>query len=195
MPNEEPTKKFQEQCSVVLRDSLTEVIQTLFSAKPQLSEVQDLDWLRNGQVAAMIGLSGSMNAFLVLVTNTASACRLVIRMLGPEIEAFDKFVIDGTGELVNILAGVVKTHFARHERKLELGLPSIVMGSVELSVRNRIHTDGLSLLVRYQDVEFILSFYYTLTAPSTSLVIRGPVPDAADMLRRLVLAKGNSTIF
>ncbi|MDD4050912.1 MAG: chemotaxis protein CheX [candidate division Zixibacteria bacterium] len=79
-------------------------------------------------IIGVIGLSGTAQGIVALRLPIKTALRMVGRMVGTEFRTVDSSIIDGVGELVNIIAGGAKAKFEGHT--ISLSLPSVVRGSI-----------------------------------------------------------------
>jgi len=111
-------------------DGTVEVFQSLLRIRLKESAVEFKNAAEGTfDLSAVIGLTGAATGSFVLSAPCETARRLVGRMLGENGAVSDQDMADGTGELLNIIAG-------RACRKLgELGieglylsLPTVVMG-------------------------------------------------------------------
>lgn len=78
-------------------------------------------------LVGVIGISGSLRGKVVLAVPAVVARKLVARMLGSDPEEHD--VVDGVGELVNVVAGGAKTMLGETRPGLALTVPNVVVGS------------------------------------------------------------------
>ncbi len=79
-------------------------------------------------IIGVIGLSGTAQGVVALRLPVKTALNIVGRMVGMEFRGVDSSIIDGVGELVNIVAGSAKAKFEGHV--LSVSLPSVVRGSI-----------------------------------------------------------------
>lgn len=80
-----------------------------------------------GDVSAIIGLAGETTGAVVLSFSHDTAISIVSEFAGKKYAALGNEVIDGVGELVNIIAGNAKKDL--HEFKIMISLPGVVTGS------------------------------------------------------------------
>lgn len=78
------------------------------------------------EVSGIIGLAGETAGAVVLSFSRESAIRVVGKMVGHPYQAMTNDVIDGVGELVNIIAGNAKKDL--NEFRVDISLPGIVTG-------------------------------------------------------------------
>jgi len=80
-------------------------------------------------ITALIGLSGEYRGTVTLSFPEDTALKMVNKMLMLDSKEVDATVIDGVGELVNIVAGSAKSKLIKKDGKpLDLSLPNVVKG-------------------------------------------------------------------
>lgn len=78
------------------------------------------------EISAIIGLAGETVGAVVLSFGRDTAVHMVSRFAGKQYQALSRDVIDGVGELVNILAGNAKKGLKDY--RIEISLPGVVTG-------------------------------------------------------------------
>ncbi|HEU4724172.1 MAG TPA: chemotaxis protein CheX [Candidatus Eisenbacteria bacterium] len=79
---------------------------------------------------SILGARSSMHLGIATTPDGARAlARAFLGLRGPE-ELADRDVVDGLSEILNILAGKVKSKMSTRDASLKLGLPMFVSGSV-----------------------------------------------------------------
>ena len=92
------------------------------SGKPYLlGDPQDLE-----AISAIIGLAGDTRGAVVLSFSRETAIAIVSKMAGHELKVLGNEVLDGVGELVNIIAGNAKQDLL--DFRIEISLPGVVTG-------------------------------------------------------------------
>lgn len=86
-----------------------------------LSDPQDLQ-----EVSGIIGLAGETTGAVVLSFSRQTAIEVVSRMEKTRYAALGAEVIDGVGELVNIIAGNAKKDLT--DFRIEISLPGVITG-------------------------------------------------------------------
>ena len=82
------------------------------------------------EITALIGLSGNVKGTVALAFPNNTALAMVSRLMGMEIKTIDETIIDGLGEIVNIVAGGAKAKLSELESPpIDLSLPTVVRGS------------------------------------------------------------------
>lgn len=84
-------------------------------------EIVDTD-----ELMAVLGLSGSVKGAAILTAPLPVGKLLVSRFLFDEIKEVDCDLMDGFGELLNILAGAADAKIT--DQKINLALPSVMVG-------------------------------------------------------------------
>jgi chemotaxis protein CheX len=79
------------------------------------------------EVSAVIGLAGEVTGAVVLNFSRETAIQIVSKFAGQKYQALGGEVLDGVGELVNIIAGNAKKDLAAS--KIEISLPGVVTGN------------------------------------------------------------------
>ena len=93
------------------------------AGKPYLlGDPQDLDL-----VSGIIGLAGDTRGAVVLSFSRETAIRIVSKMAGQEYKALSNEVLDGVGELINIIAGNAKQDLL--DFRIEISLPGVITGN------------------------------------------------------------------
>jgi chemotaxis protein CheX len=95
----------------------------LKAGKPYLLEdPQNLD-----EVSAIIGLAGETTGAVVLSFSRETAIAIVSKFGQTKYQALSNDVLDGVGELVNIIAGNAKKDLL--DFKIEISLPGVITGN------------------------------------------------------------------
>lgn len=79
-------------------------------------------------IIGVIGLSGTAQGIAALTLPVTTALKIVSKMVGMEFRSIDSSIIDGVGELINIIAGNAKGKYSGH--KISISLPTVVRGSI-----------------------------------------------------------------
>jgi chemotaxis protein CheX len=81
------------------------------------------------EITALIGLSGEARGTVAISFPASTALNMVSKMLMIESAEVNSTVIDGVGEIVNIVAGSAKSKFTRDsEKPIDLSLPNVIRG-------------------------------------------------------------------
>jgi chemotaxis protein CheX len=93
------------------------------SHKPPYVNPEPQDLL---EVSGIIGLAGETMGAVVLSFDTPTAIAVISRLAGKPYQALSNEVIDGVGELVNIIAGNAKKDLL--DFRLAISLPGVITG-------------------------------------------------------------------
>lgn len=80
-------------------------------------------------LTAVIGLAGALSGACTLQTQAATAMQMTGRLLGMEMETLDDGVLDGLGEVSNMLAGGWKSKIPALSAECLLSVPTVVRGT------------------------------------------------------------------
>lgn len=78
-------------------------------------------------VSAIIGLAGETTGAVVLSFSRETAVQMVSKMEGKRYQALGAEVLDGVGEMVNIIAGNAKKDLL--EFRIAISLPGVITGN------------------------------------------------------------------
>ena len=78
-------------------------------------------------ISGVIGFTGEAKGAVVISMKNATAFHITKTLTGTEHESVDEDVMDAVGEIINIIAGNVKSSFEESLR-MTISLPSIVKG-------------------------------------------------------------------
>lgn len=83
----------------------------------------------SGNITGMIGVHGSVSGFITLNLGEQAAMSIVGGMLMDKIDVLNSAVIDGAGEVTNIIAGGIKSSLSGTPWAFrQLTVPSVVIG-------------------------------------------------------------------
>ncbi len=88
-------------------------------------------------VSGIIGLGGEATGAVVLNFPEPVAISAVGKFVGEEYTSITSSVVDGVGELTNIIAGDAKNRLIQKGYKFEIGLPKIVTGRNYITAQNK----------------------------------------------------------
>jgi chemotaxis protein CheX len=88
-------------------------------------------------VSGIIGLGGEATGAVVLNFPEDVARKAVGKFVGEEFASITSGVVDGVGELTNIIAGDAKNRLIQKGYKFEIGLPKIVTGRSYITAQNK----------------------------------------------------------
>lgn len=79
-------------------------------------------------ITSMIGLGGGIKGLLAVHCPLAVATAITSSFLGMDVEEIDDDVKDAIGEITNMIAGNLKVSFAAVDVKIELAIPTSIVG-------------------------------------------------------------------
>lgn len=118
------------QIDSLLRERTLDIFQVMINM-----ELRPGESIRNGAVpfdtniTAMIGLAGDLKGFLALYCPAVVATSITSSMLGQEVHELDEDVRDALGEVVNMIAGGVKSGLAETGRNTVVAVPTTIVGT------------------------------------------------------------------
>jgi len=99
----------------------------MFHSEPVRGNIHStMGCLDNDLINATISLHGSVSGVVVLALPVETSLVLVNRLLSLDIREVDENVMDGVGELTNIVAGAAKSRLPKEDDiPLTLGIPEV----------------------------------------------------------------------
>ena len=91
----------------------------------------------NYGVSGIIGLAGEAQGAVVLSFPEDTARKVISKLVGEDFDSINAAVVDGVGELTNIVAGDAKNRLVQKGYKFDLGLPRIVSGRSHIAAQSR----------------------------------------------------------
>lgn len=79
-------------------------------------------------VSGLLGFSGDIKGMLRIHCPNQVAMAITGSMLGMEVDQIDDDVNDAIGEIANMVAGGLKVNLAKHDRNIELSIPTAIGG-------------------------------------------------------------------
>lgn len=80
------------------------------------------------ELSSLIGLAGDIKGFLGVHCPAPVALAITSSMLGMEVTELNEDVKDAIGEIANMIAGGLKVSLANDQKKIELAIPTTVIG-------------------------------------------------------------------
>jgi len=119
-------------------EATTNTFQTMCSLTPTRERVfLKGDGEETYGVSGIIGLGGEATGAVVLNLPEKVAMGVVSKFVGEDFSAITSGVVDGVGELTNIIAGDAKNRLIQKGYKFEIGLPRIVTGRNYITAQNK----------------------------------------------------------
>jgi|UPI00068D253D chemotaxis protein CheX len=109
-------------------------------------------------LTAVIGLAGALSGAFTVVVNEAGAKQITACMMGIEVTTVDDTVLDGLGEIANILAGAWKSKIPALSAACLLSVPTVVTGT-HYDIHKKTSTFRLARSYRFEDSTFSITLY------------------------------------
>jgi len=88
-------------------------------------ELKTEGFIDNYDLIGVIGLSGAIRGAVLMTMETQTGCDIIGAFLGETISEVNADLMDGFGEVLNIIAGAAA---AKLEGQVDLALPTVVVG-------------------------------------------------------------------
>ncbi len=126
-----------------IQESTNKVFKSMFAMEVNSNGFERRSELQTGnEVLSIIGIRGEWKGSFMLVCDPDSACSLVSTMLGAEIPDLNNEVLDGIGELANILMGNLKDALEEGTKDVAITPPTVIHGD-NMIVRARAKQEWL----------------------------------------------------
>lgn len=79
-------------------------------------------------ITSMLGLGGDIRGMLAVHCPAAVAMAITSGFLGMDVDELNEDVKDAIGEIANMVAGNLKIAFAGYDLKIELAIPTSIVG-------------------------------------------------------------------
>ncbi len=106
-------------------------------------------------LVGFIGLTGLLEGSVAVCFNDSSACAMVSKMLDTEVTRDSPDVVDGVGEIANIIAGGAKNRLSQTEYKCDISIPTVIEGK-SLTLPNK-HEDITRIIKSFTSDEITLN--------------------------------------
>lgn len=129
------------------REAIAEVYTTTLQLNAVFEEAHEKHLAAQDQsVVATIGFAGSIEASLVMIVSDRVACGLVSSMLSTEIESVVPEVLDGVGEILNMVAGAAKRKGDLAAFHFDYCIPSVIFVEKQMHVAMLKDTDSATIV-------------------------------------------------
>lgn len=140
-------------------DAAVETLKAMAMLDLETGEVSEVRALEDTlDYSATMGLCGENEGLLVMSLESSLARQIVATMLGADESEIDSDLLDGVGELLNMIAGTAKTTLARSGHHFNLSIPAVLEGA-KTAVTPQTPLAGLQINCRCSDGEFILAIW------------------------------------
>ncbi len=169
----------EDQMKKLLTASVEETFMTTFNSCPEIIYFDNFNDMEEECVISSIGFNGTLEGTCALCLPDSSACALVSRMINQKVTEVSVDIIDGIGEIVNIILGGVKMKLEGTEHAFNISVPSCIKGSRMVILSDIKKTISINVRYKFEDVLFVISFMYKVK----------PKSDDADAKKKLALER------
>jgi len=110
-------------------------------------------------LTSIIGLGGDICGMLAIHASADAAKAITGGFLGMEIESLDDDVKDAIGEIANMVAGNLKAACSSHGKKIELAIPTTIVGE-SFSVLGQKEAERVVVPLKMNDQSFWVELTY-----------------------------------
>ncbi|MGZ8459709.1 MAG: chemotaxis protein CheX [Candidatus Deferrimicrobiaceae bacterium] len=145
----------------IIIDSVHDVFETLIYTLPEEQAVEKSEQSEfSGEMIASIQIAGDINGIVAVVSSRNTAAQLTRNMLGLEEAPEEKAEIaDCAGEIVNMIAGNIKTRCIESGVTFNLSIPIVMCGQdMVMSLQEEVH--GLRVPFVVEGEEMYVAFLY-----------------------------------
>jgi chemotaxis protein CheX len=109
-------------------------------------------------LTAVVGLAGALSGAYTVLVQARAAIQMTACMVGMELDSVDETVLDGLGEIGNMLAGAWKSKVPDLNAACLLSVPTVVTGT-HYEVHKKTSAFCLKRSYRFNDSVFTVSIY------------------------------------
>jgi chemotaxis protein CheX len=142
----------------VLDQTVEEVLGLMLDVPVQVCETAVSPTNIPVTLTAVIGLAGALSGAFTVVVNAPGAKQITACMMGIEVSVVDDTVLDGLGEIANILAGAWKSKIPSLSAACLLSVPTVVTGT-HYDIHKKMSTFKLARSYRFQDSTLSITLY------------------------------------
>jgi chemotaxis protein CheX len=144
--------------TVTLDQTVEEVLGLMMGVPVNVSEIPIAPTHVPVTLTAVIGLAGALSGAFTVVVNESGAKQITTCMIGTEATTIDDTVLDGLGEIANILAGAWKSKIPALSAACLLSVPTVVTGT-QYDIHKKASTFRLTRSYQFQDSALTISVY------------------------------------
>jgi chemotaxis protein CheX len=115
--------------AVYLNQAVEEVFGLMLGVPVEVVNDEFLTDHATAMMTAMIGLAGAISGTCAMLVRSDGAVHMASCMAGTELHAVDETVLDGLGEITNMLAGAWKAKIPELNGACMLSVPTVVTGT------------------------------------------------------------------
>jgi len=144
--------------TAMLDQTVVEVLGLMMNVPVVISEVPVTPTNVPVTLTAVIGLAGALSGAFTVVVNEAGAKQITACLMGMEIATVDDTVLDGLGEIANILAGAWKSKIPALSAACLLSVPTVVTGT-HYDIHKKTSSFRLARSYRFNESVFTITLY------------------------------------
>lgn len=114
-------------------------------------------------ITSMLGLGGDIRGMLAVHCPAAVAMSITGGFLGMDVDELNEDVKDAIGEIANMVAGNLKVAFAGYDMKIELAIPSSVVGE-SFRVAGMLGARRVAVPFDMMDGQFLVELKYIVNS-------------------------------
>lgn len=152
----------EEQMTELLQNAVQETFMTTFGGYPDLLYFDNFNEMEEECVISSIGFTGSIEGSCSLCLPDSSACNMVSKMIGQTVDEINVEIIDGVGEIVNIILGSIKMKLQGSNYDFTISVPSYIKGSRMVILSDIKKTVTIHRNYKYENVVFAISIMYKM---------------------------------
>lgn len=149
----------KEQLTKAIHASTLDAFGTMLSMDLDISS-EKFELKEEESLICSIGVAGNINGNVSVCLTEKSAAKIVSTMLGMEIEPGSDDVLDGIGEVANLIAGGTKNNLAGLDECLfNISIPSTVKGT-HLEIGDQKETTLVEMDFSCEEIALKIAFVY-----------------------------------
>jgi chemotaxis protein CheX len=149
----------EQDMARIMVDAVSDTFQTTFNGFPEIIYFDNFNEMEEECVISSIGFNGSLEGTCAVCLPDSSACSLVSRMVGHEVTEVTADIIDGIGEIVNIILGSIKMKL-QGQQELNISVPSCIKGSRMVILSDIKKTVTINKSFKFENAVFVVSLMY-----------------------------------
>src|ERR1700722_10663440 len=115
--------------SVYFDQGVEEVFGLMLGVPVELVDEEFLTDSETATMTAMVGLAGAISGTCAMLVKSEAGVHMAGCMAGAELHIVDETVLDGLGEITNMLAGAWKAKIPELNEACMLSVPTVVTGT------------------------------------------------------------------
>jgi CheY-specific phosphatase CheX len=144
----------------LLHTSVEETFTSLFGGIPEVFYFDNFNEIEEECVISSIGFNGTLEGTCALCLPDSSACVLVSKMINQPVKEVSADIIDGIGEIVNIILGGVKMKLQGTSDDFNISVPSCIKGSRMVILSDIKKTTMINISYKFNNASFAISLMY-----------------------------------